>query len=115
MSRGQDDFDEHVRRALHEAADRVQPTDGDVHRIRRSWTRPRPVLLAAIMAAWATAAQWASSGLHTLMAWLRTVFGATPEGQRGPPRGSRRPRAGTALAALLAAAVAVAGVLALTQ
>jgi hypothetical protein len=114
MSRGQDDFDEHLRRALHEAADRVQPTHGGLDRIRRSLTRPRPVLLAAVMAAWATAVQWASSGLQTLMAWLRTVFGATPESQQGAPKGSRRPWAGTALAALLAAAVAVAGVFALT-
>ena len=114
MNRGQDDFDEHLRRALHEAADRVQPTDGGLDRIRRSLARPRPVLVAAIMAAWATAAQWASSGLHTLMAWPRTVFGAPPESQQGAPTGSRRPRAGTALAALLAAAVAVAGVFVLT-
>src|SRR5262252_5956507 len=116
MNHGQDDFDEHLRRALHEAADGVQPTDGGLDRIRRSLTRPRPVLLAGMMAAYAAAAQWASSGLHRLMAWLQTVFGATPEGQQGAPGMPRwrRPRAGTTLAALLAAAVVVVGVVALT-
>src|SRR5215467_8206554 len=107
MSHEPDDFDEHLRRALHEAADGVQPADGGLDRIRRSLTRPRPVLLAGLMTAWATAAQWASSGLHALMAWLQTVFGATAEGPQGAPGMPRwrRPRAGAALAALLAAAV----------
>ena len=115
MSRGQDEFDERLRRALHDAADRVQPTDGGLDKIRRSLTRPRSVLLAGMMAACATVARWASGGLHTLMAWLSTVFAAS-ESQRKAPQGMsrRRARAGTALVTLLAAAVAVAGAFALT-
>jgi hypothetical protein len=115
MSRGQDEFDERLRRALHDAADRVQPTDGGLDKIRRSLTRPRPVLLAGMMAACATAARRASGGLHTLMAWLPTVFAASASQRRPPPGGSRRrAEAGTALVTLLAAAVAVAGAFALT-
>jgi hypothetical protein len=115
MSRGQDEFDERLRRALHDAADRVQPADDGLDKIRRSLRRPRPVLLAGMMAACGTAARRAWGGLHTFMAWLPTVFAATPQSQRGAPPGMpRRRRAGTALVALLAAAVAVAGVFALT-
>src|SRR5215470_13975290 len=57
MSRGRDDFEERLRRALHDAADRVEPADGGLDRIRRSVPRPRPVLLAAMMAACAAAAR----------------------------------------------------------
>ena len=116
MSRDRDDFEERLRRALHDAADRVEPAAGGLDRIRRSLTGPRPVLLAGMMIACATAARRAAAGLHAVMAWLPTVFAAPSDSQPGAPPGMprRRVRAGTAVVAVLAAAVTVAGVFALT-
>jgi hypothetical protein len=91
MNGSDHDCDEFLRRALHEAADWLEPSEDGLERIRARLTRPR----------------------STPVAWMMAAFG-----RRVPPRAPRRGRSRRwrCAAALLSTAVvaAAAGALALT-
>src|SRR4249920_3585790 len=109
MSQRQDDFEELLRRALHSAADSVEPSEDGLERIRARLTSPHPLPVAWVMAAYPEAARRALGGLHSVAAWLQTVFGTGHErfAQPGAPHQRRLARVRLA-AALVAVAVVMA-------
>src|ERR1700733_7398381 len=119
MTQRDRDFEEILGRALHAAADSVEPADDGLQRIRARLTTPRPLLVAWVMAGYSAGASRARSGLLAISAWLQGVRGAVSENARGAGpgrlRGRRHParlRAGAVLA--IAVFLMTAGVLALT-
>src|SRR5258708_32428873 len=93
--------EEILRRALHAAADRIEPAPDGLERIRARLSKPRPLAVAWLMAGWTGVAQPAllrmepavASLFERLGAWLR-AGGQTPGGRgrrRAPP--GPRPRA----------------------
>jgi hypothetical protein len=93
-----------LRRALHQAADSVEPATDGLSQIRARLATPRPLLIAWLVAAWETASQfvmlrlepalaalaeWLSTGLRTAERHLQPVTDRLrPAGQRlGPVTG----------------------------
>jgi hypothetical protein len=95
MSQRDRDYDEILRRALHAAADSVEPAEDGLERIRARVTRPRTVPVAWILAGYAEVARRMQGGLQATTAWLKTVPGAVREGfgaARPGPHGRRLAR-----------------------
>jgi hypothetical protein len=117
MSQQDRELEDLLRRALHSAADSVEPSQDGLERIRSRLTTPYPLPVAWMMAVYSQAARWTRGGLSSLGAWLAAVPGSARQRRRvtrpSPSRGRRPSR--VVLAAALAAAFAVAiGVGALT-
>jgi hypothetical protein len=107
------DYDELLRRLLHEEADLVEPAEDALDQIRGRLGRPRPPAMA-----WATVAApgWfrrARASQWPVRAWLRKVAGGASAGLSAAVSAVRRWRHLAVLTLALAVAVA-AGVLALT-
>src|ERR1700735_1984722 len=86
MSQHDHDFDEVLRRALHAAADSVQPAGDGLERIRARLTRPVPLPVAWVMASYRSASGAVLSRLRLLATWmepaaarLRPVLGPAVE------------------------------------
>src|SRR5258708_38177473 len=91
--------EEILRRALHAAADRIEPAPDGLERIRARLSKPRPLAVAWLMAGWTGVAQPAllrmepavASLFERLGAWLRLgIKSPGAGGQRLPPPGGRR-------------------------
>jgi hypothetical protein len=100
MTHNQDDFSERLRRALHAAADPVEPAGDGLDRIRSRVGRPRPALAARIMEGYSAAARLALGGWDSFMMWLRELPGAAGKLSREVPA-TRWARAHVAVAAAL--------------
>src|SRR5258708_13387446 len=94
--------EEILRRALHAAADRIEPAPDGLERIRARLSKPRPLAVAWLMVCWTGVAQPAllrmepavASLFERLGAWLRLVVKPLGAGvQRVRPPVRRRPRA----------------------
>src|SRR5258708_37272718 len=80
--------EEILRRALHAAADRIEPAPDGLERIRARLSKPRPLAVAWLMAGWTGVAQPAllrmepavASLFERLGAWLRLVTRALGAG-----------------------------------
>lgn len=118
MSQRDRDFDEILRRGLHEAADSVEPAEDGLERIRARLTGPYPVPVAWMMAGYSAVARRVPGGLQSVLAWLRTVPGPVRErflaARPGPPHGQRLVRLRPAAALAIAVFAVAAGALALT-
>jgi hypothetical protein len=113
MSQHDHDFDEFLRRALHEAANSVEPADDGLERIRARLTRPHPAPVAWVMTVFSAAWRWMLNAGRSAAARVQAVSGTVSARLRPPPGGPQRWRSPAVLAA--AAVVAVtAGVLAVT-
>ena len=118
MSQRDRDFDEILRRGLHEAADSVEPAEDGLERIRARLTGPYPVPVAWMMAGYSAVARCVPGGLQSVLAWLRTVPGPVRERFRAarpdPPHGRRLARLRPAAVLAIAVFAVAAGALALT-
>src|SRR5450755_631947 len=118
MSQRDRDYDEILRRALHAAANSVEPAEDGLERIRARLTSPYPTPLAWVMAGCSQVARYTAGVLQSVLAWPETVLGPVRErfrsAQPGPPPGRRRARLRPAAAAAIAAFAVIAGALALT-
>ncbi len=74
MSQLEYDYDEVLRRALHAAADMVEPAGDGLERIRARLTAPRQLAFAWMLAGYSEAAKSALGRLQPLGAWLRAVL-----------------------------------------
>jgi hypothetical protein len=113
MTQRDRDLDDILRRALHTAAESVEPADDGLERIRARLSPPRPLLVAWVMAGYAAVARHTVGALSSVSAWLQSVPGAV----RGHTleHARRSPWRLHPIAALgMAAFVIVAGVIALT-
>src|SRR5260370_38398735 len=79
MSQRDRDYDEIVRRALHAAADSIEPGEAGLERIRARLTGPRPMPVAWMVAGYSAVARRALGGLQSVWAWLKTVLGPVGE------------------------------------
>lgn len=68
------DYEDVLRRALHAAADLVEPSGDGLERIRARLTTPQPAVVAWVMAGYSDALRPALSWIHPLMEWLRTAL-----------------------------------------
>ncbi len=68
-----------LRRALHAAADSVEPSDDGLERIRARLTTPYPLPVAWVMVAYSVVSRWVLGGLESALAWLRSVTGPARE------------------------------------
>src|SRR5260370_42647578 len=98
--------EETLRRALHAAADRIEPAPDGLERIRARLSKPRPLAVAWLMAGWTGVAQPALLRMEPAVASLFEPLGARlrlvnkspgagvepprPPGARRPPPGARR-------------------------
>ena len=118
MSQRDRDYDEILRRALHAAANSVEPAEDGLERIRARLTTPYPMPLAWVMAGCSQLARYAVGAPQSALAWLETVLGGVRErfraAQPGLPPGRRLAWLRPAVAAAIAAVVVIAGALALT-
>ena len=118
MSQRDRDYDEILRRALHAAANSVEPAEDGLERIRARLTTPYPMPLAWVMAGCSQLARYAAGAPQSALAWLETVLGGVRErfraAQPGLPPGRRPAWLRPAVAAAIAAVVVIAGALALT-
>src|ERR1022692_1388340 len=61
------DYDEVLRRALHAAADSVEPADDGLQRIRSRLNKPHSPFVAWMMTAWADMAGWVLAGWQSAL------------------------------------------------
>ncbi len=110
LTQHQDDFEEFLRRALHAAADPVEPSGDGLEQIRARLTAPHPLPVAWLLAACSGVSRRAVGGLDYLSARLRGVGGASGGRWRARPGtpGWRRVVRGRLAAALVMAAFVVA-------
>jgi anti-sigma-K factor RskA len=113
MSQDERDYEESLRRLLHEAADSVRPGAEGLERIRARLTRPRPAILAWTTAAASVTVRRALGAAESASARLQAAGRAAAARLRAAGGG----RAGMwrYSAAATLAIVAVAGALALTR
>src|SRR5260370_8948974 len=89
--------EETLRRALHAAADRIEPAPDGLERIRARLSKPRPLAVAWLMVCWTGVAQPAllrmepavASLFERLGAWLRLRLNALGPRGEGPPPPAR--------------------------
>src|SRR5258708_11533095 len=90
--------EEILRRALHAAADRIEPAPDGLERVRARLSKPRPLAVAWLMVCWTGVAQPAllrmepavASLFERLGAWLRLVIKSPgARVQPVPPAGER--------------------------
>jgi hypothetical protein len=114
MTQHGENFDEFLRRVLHEEANAVEPADDGLERIRARLTRPRRAPVAWVMAVSSGTGYRVLGAARSASAWLQALPGAAQARLRSPrghrPRGWRSPVVLTAAAVVAVAA----GVLALT-
>ena len=75
MSQHQGDHEDFLRRALHAAADSVEPSDDGLERIRARLRAPRPRPVAWMMAAYSEMPRRAPGALDYGCVWLHTTLG----------------------------------------
>jgi hypothetical protein len=117
MSQHDRDFEDLLRRALHSAADSLEPARDGLERIRARLTTPYAAPVAWMIAACAEVARRVLGGLGSIWAWLQVPPGPARQ-CRHPPRPGAPPRrhpprvrlAAAAVAAAVAAAIAVSAV-----
>ena len=99
-----------MRRALHAAADSVEPSGDGLERIRPRLRTPYPVPVAWLMAACSGVSRRALGGWDSVWSWLHTVPGPGQGRWRAQPGtpGRRRLARGRMAAALAMAALVVA-------
>ena len=91
MSQHDRDFEDLLRRALHSAADSVEPAQDGLERIRTRLTKPYPLPVAWMMAVYSQVARWTLGGLSSVWAWLQPVPGPARQRRRVTrPSPSRR-------------------------
>ncbi|MGO9295134.1 MAG: hypothetical protein ACLP52_14880, partial [Streptosporangiaceae bacterium] len=73
MNTGDGDFEEVLSRALRDAADSFHPGDG-LENIRARLTRPRPLVIAWLVATWEAVAWRVLAALQALRAWLEPAL-----------------------------------------
>src|SRR5450755_3996383 len=79
MMQREHDYDEILRRALHSAADLVEPSADGLERIRARLTTPRPAFLAWVIVGYSEAVRPVLGGLQPLVAWLQAALGPVIE------------------------------------
>ena len=114
MSQRDRDHDEILRRALHAAANSVEPAEDGLERIRAQLTTPYPMALAWVMAGCSSLARYAVGAPQSALAWLETGLGGVRAerfraAQPGLPPGRRLAWLSPAVAAAIAAVVVIAG------
>ena len=87
MSQHYDEYEEFIRRALHAAADSVEPSEDGLERIRRRLGAPHSVPVAWVMAVRSGVSSGVRGGWDSVWAWLRTVPGPGYERWRGGTAG----------------------------
>jgi hypothetical protein len=92
-----------LRRALHAAADAIEPEFDGLDRIQARLGRPRPVAVAWVEAAWTDLRLRAPSGLQSAIEWLASAFRLAWE-RFGPTPGRTGSRASRTLGWLRPAA-----------
>jgi hypothetical protein len=73
------EYDEVLRRALHSAADLVEPSADGLERIRARLTRPRPTLVAWVIVGYAEAVRPVLGFLQPVLVWLQATLGPVIE------------------------------------
>ncbi len=111
MTQDHRDLEDLLRRALHSAADSLEPSENGLERVRARLATPYPMPVAWLMAAYSQVARRTLGGLESIWAWLQALPGQTRRRWRGtrpsPPQRWHPPRVSLA-AALAGAAFAVA-------
>ena len=74
MMRQDHEYDEVLRRALHSAADLVEPSADGLERIRARLTRPRPTLVAWVIVGYAEAVRPVLGFLQPVLVWLQATL-----------------------------------------
>jgi hypothetical protein len=102
MQQREHDYDEILRRALHSAADLVEPSADGLERIRGRLTRPHPALMAWVIVGYSCAVRPVLgflqplaarlSSLQPLAAWLRATLGPVIERFRPARPDAAHPR-----------------------
>src|SRR5215813_2143448 len=116
MSQRQD-YEELLRRALHSAADSVEPSKDGLERIRARLTAPSPLPVAWMRGAYPEVSRRALGGLESAAVWLQTALGRVRDWLTRPDTPEERRMAVARLrlaAALVTAALIIVGVSALT-
>ena len=113
MSQHRGDHEDLLRRALHAAADSVEPSDDGLERIRARLRAPYPRPVAWMMAAYSEMPRRALGALRSGWVWLRTVLGTADERWRARP-GTLHPQARLAPAGLATAMITAALLVAMT-
>ena len=90
MSQHQGDHEDLLRRALHAAADSVEPSDDGLERIRARLRAPHPRPVAWMMAAYSEMPRRALGALDSGWVWLHTVLGTAHERWRARPGAPHR-------------------------
>jgi surface antigen len=111
MSQHQGDHEDFLRRALHAAADSVEPSDDGLERIRARLRAPHPRPVAWMMAAYSEMPRRALGALDSGWVWLHTVLGAAHERWRvrpGVPHRQARLTSASLATAVITAALLVA-------
>jgi surface antigen len=111
MSQHQDDHEDFLRRALHAAADSVEPSDDGLERIRARLRAPHPRPVAWLMAAYSEMLLRALGALDSGWVWLHTVLGTAHERWRarpGVPHRQARLMSASLATAMITAALLVA-------
>jgi hypothetical protein len=118
MSQRHKDYEDFLRRVLHSAADSVEPAEDGLAKIRARLTRPYPLPVAWVMAAYSEVARRAAGGLHSVWAWAQAVLGSAHARGRvvrpGTPHRRRPARSRLATALIVTAFVGAVSVSALT-
>jgi surface antigen len=118
MSQHRGNDEDLLRRALHAAADSVEPSDDGLERIRARLRAPHPRPVAWMLAAYSEMPHRALGALHSGWVWLRTVLGTAHERWRARPgtlhRQAHLAPAGVATAIITAALLVVMTASALT-
>ena len=118
MSQHRGDREDLLRRALHAAADSVEPSDDGLERIRARLRAPHPRPVAWMMAAYSEMPRRALGALDSGWVWLHTVLGTAHERWRARPgaphRWARQAPASLATAVITAALLVAMSASALT-
>lgn len=114
MTQHDRDLEDLLRRALHSAADSLEPSSDSLQRIRARLTAPYAVPAAWMIAAYAAVARRVLGGLDSLWAWLSVPPGPAQQCRRvmrpGPPPRWHRGRVRLAVAVVAAAFAVTIGV-----